>query len=47
MPGCYAFLGAGTGGRPLHHPGFDFNDDLLPVGAAVWTELVEEFLRAA
>ncbi len=47
VPGSYAFLGAGTEGKPLHHPGFDFNDDLLPIGAALWTELVEDFLRAA
>lgn len=45
VPGSYFFLGAGREGRPLHHPGFDFNDDLLPVGAAFWTELVEDVLR--
>ncbi len=48
-PGSYFFLGSGTPDkhRPLHHPGFDFNDDLLPIGAAFWVELVEQFLAAA
>ena len=47
-PGTYFFLG-GKGGendKSLHHPGYNFNDDLLPVGAAFWTELVEHYLRA-
>jgi hippurate hydrolase len=46
-PGSYFFLGtAGRRGKdwPLHHPSYDFNDDLLPVGAAFWTELAEDFL---
>ncbi len=47
-PGSYFFLGGGTSSndRPLHHPGYNFNDDLLPIGAAFWVELVEEVLRA-
>lgn len=48
-PGSYFFLGGRTGenDRPLHHPGYNFNDDLLPVGAAFWTELTEHYLRGA
>jgi hippurate hydrolase len=48
-PGSYFFLGTATGknDRPVHHPGYDFNDDILPIGAAFWTELVEDFLAAA
>lgn len=48
-PGTYFFLGAATGGKdfPLHHPSYNFNDDLLPIGAAFWTELVEAYLRSA
>ncbi len=47
-PGTYFFLGAGVSGdeKPLHHPAFNFNDDLLPIGAAFWTELAEEYLKA-
>lgn len=46
VPGTYFFLGGktGDGDRPLHHPGYNFNDDLLPIGAAFWTELAESWL---
>jgi len=48
-PGSYFFLGGrrGENDRSLHHPGYDFNDDLLPIGAAFWTELAEHYLPAA
>ncbi|MFB2549716.1 M20 aminoacylase family protein [Ensifer soli] len=47
-PGTYFYLGAGRDGadKPLHHPGYNFNDDLLPIGAAFWTELAEAYLAA-
>jgi len=47
-PGTYFFLGgrSGENDRSLHHPGYNFNDDLLPVGAAFWTELTEHCLSA-
>ena len=28
--GAYLWLGQGGNERPLHHPGYDFNDDALP-----------------
>jgi hippurate hydrolase len=28
----------------VHNPGYDFNDDILPVGAAFWSLLVQRFL---
>jgi hippurate hydrolase len=31
----------------LHNPRYDFNDELLTVGAAYWTRLVERFLEPA
>ena len=41
VPGCYLWLGSGRPGCDgLHSPRFDFNDDLLPVGTALWVELV-------
>lgn len=45
-PGTYFFLGGQrTPDDPqLHHPRFDFNDDLLPIGASFWVELTERFL---
>jgi hippurate hydrolase len=29
----------------LHNPRYDFNDELLTVGAAYWTRLAERFLE--
>ena len=45
-PGSYFFIGASssTDAKPLHHPGYDFNDDILSIGAGFWTQLVESFL---
>ncbi len=45
-PGSYFFLGTKRTERdpPLHHPRFDFNDDVLPIGAALWVELAESWL---
>ena len=28
----------------VHNPGYEFNDDILPVGAAYWALLTERFL---
>ncbi|SFD71968.1 hippurate hydrolase [Sulfitobacter brevis] len=39
-PGAYLFLGAGEGAG-LHHPKFNFNDDIAPVGASFFARLVE------
>ncbi|BBB64261.1 hydrolase [Undibacterium sp. YM2] len=54
-PGCYAFLGNGDGGHRdmghglgpcnLHNPSYDFNDDLLPIGATYWVRLAEAYLK--
>ena len=45
-PGAYLWLGQGggpsTGG--LHSPHYDFNDDILPVGASLFARLVERRL---
>ncbi|MCY1318651.1 Hippurate hydrolase [compost metagenome] len=45
-PGTYFFLGSKVSDddKPLHHPAYNFNDDLLPIGAAFWTELAEAYL---
>ena len=39
-PGAYLFLGQGEG-PGLHHQGFDFNDNVAPVGASFLARLVE------
>jgi amidohydrolase len=53
-PGCYAFIANGDGahramghgGGPcmLHNPSYDFNDQLLPLGATYWVRLTEAWL---
>lgn len=44
--GAYLMLGAGRGTDDplLHHPLYDFNDEILPVGASWWATLVERQL---
>jgi amidohydrolase len=39
-PGAYLFLGQGPGAS-LHHPGYDFNDEVAAVGASFFARLVE------
>ena len=45
-PGAYVWLGqgGGPGGCFLHHPNFDFNDEVIPLGAGYLAALVEEAL---
>jgi amidohydrolase len=44
--GAYIMLGAseGSGTPMLHHPKYDFNDSILPVGASYWATLAEQLL---
>ncbi len=49
-PGAYMWIGNGTGsqgGCMVHNPGYDFNDAVLPIGAAYWVRLVETALPRA
>ncbi len=39
-PGAFLFLGQG-GGAGVHHPEYDFNDEIAPVGASFFARLVE------
>ncbi|NKK74837.1 amidohydrolase [Rhizobium leguminosarum bv. viciae] len=45
--GCYFWLGAKKDGKNpgLHSAYFDFNDDLLPLGARMWVSLVGSQLK--
>ncbi len=55
-PGAYCFIGNGDGvhremghgGGPctLHNPSYDFNDELIPLGATYWVKLAEAWLAA-
>ncbi len=40
-PGAYLFLGQGEGAG-LHHPKYNFNDEIAPVGASFFARLVEK-----
>ncbi|MFJ7886111.1 M20 aminoacylase family protein [Pseudomonas sp. NPDC096917] len=47
VPGCYFLLGNGEGefhGCSVHNPHYDFNDELIRLGADCWEKLVEDFL---
>lgn len=49
VPGCFLLMGNGIDGpqaQPLHSADYDFNDALLPIGAAFWTALVRDRLPA-
>lgn len=39
--GAYIWLGAGKNSQNLHSPLYDFNDELLPIGASLWVKMVE------
>lgn len=45
-PGCYVLIGqrGGRGGCTVHHPEYDFNDAIIPLGASYWIALAEEAL---
>ena len=53
-PGCYMFIGNGEGDHRdgghglgpcvLHNGSYDFNDNLLPIGASFWVRMVEKSL---
>jgi len=46
VPGCFILLGAGVGDDhpPLHNPYYDYEDDLLTIGAGYWVNLVRQQL---
>ncbi|MCC7274304.1 MAG: amidohydrolase, partial [Alphaproteobacteria bacterium] len=50
VPGAFIMLGqggmAGPCGCEVHNPGYDFNDDVLPIGATLFARLVEAKLSA-
>jgi len=44
-PGAFIFVGNGDSAG-LHHPAYNFNDEVIPVGTSYWVKLVETALRA-
>ncbi len=53
-PGCYFLIGNGDGTHRegghgmgpcmLHNPSYDFNDELIPIGATAWVRIAEQWL---
>ncbi len=56
-PGCYFVIGNGDGAHRegghglgpcmLHNPSYDFNDELIPLGATAWVRIAEAWLNKA
>jgi hippurate hydrolase len=54
-PGCFFMIGNGDGTHrhaghglgpcTLHNPSYDFNDELIPLGATAWVRIAEQWLR--
>ncbi|WP_277755529.1 hypothetical protein [Vibrio furnissii] len=46
LPGAYIWLGNGSDNHShnLHSPNYDFNDEVLPIGANFWVKLVQHLL---
>ena len=46
-PGSYIWIGNGDGEGScmIHNPGYDFNDEILPIGATYWVKMAEEILK--
>jgi len=44
-PGAFIFVGNGPSAN-LHHPAYNFNDEVIPIGTSYWVKLVETALRA-
>lgn len=42
--GCYCFIGNGKGNM-VHHPNYDFNDEIIVPAAAYWCGLVDNYLK--
>jgi len=42
-PGAFIFVGNGDSAS-LHHPAYDFNDDVIPLGTSYWVRLAEAAL---
>jgi hippurate hydrolase len=43
-PGAFIFVGNGDSAG-LHHPAYDFNDEVIPIGTSYWVKLVETALQ--
>jgi amidohydrolase len=44
VPGAYINLGNGEQSAPVHNPGYNFNDEAVPYGSALFARLIERKL---
>jgi hippurate hydrolase len=44
-PGAFIFIGQGDTAN-VHHPAYDFNDEIIPIGMSYWAKLVESRMPA-
>jgi hippurate hydrolase len=44
VPGAFVWIGNGEAGRDLHHPGYDFNDTILPAACGYLAEVAKAAL---
>jgi amidohydrolase len=44
--GSHRAMGHGEGPCMLHNPNYDFNDDLIPLGATAWVRIAEQWLAS-
>lgn len=42
-PGAFIFIGNGETAS-LHHPEYDFNDEIIPIGCSYWSRLAEKLM---
>ena len=45
-PGAFIFVGNGDTAS-VHHPEYDFNDEVIPIGCSYWAKLAETLMPAA
>lgn len=46
VPGCFLFVGNGADSLPLHNASYDFNDEVLALGARFHVEVARQRLRS-
>lgn len=49
-PGAYVLIGnapVGAAAPALHHPKYDFNDDIIPAGVRYWVALAQRYFETA
>jgi hippurate hydrolase len=45
IPGCFFFVGNGEDSAYLHHPHYNYRDEILPVAAGMFVAIAEQRLK--